>query len=85
MLYIRSNLIFTISQLSQFNSCSMTTHLAEIKRNLRYFKYILDMGLTFSESIGLVLEAFSDTDWGAGEDRKSISEYIFILIEVAIC
>jgi hypothetical protein len=43
------------------------------------------MGLTFSGSVGLVLEAFSDADWGAGEDRKSISGYIFLLAGAAIC
>jgi hypothetical protein len=43
------------------------------------------MGLTFSGSIGLVLETFSDADWGAGEDRKSVSGYIFLLAGAAIC
>src|SRR5215471_17390436 len=43
------------------------------------------MGLTFSGSKGLVLEAFSDADWGAGEDRKSISGFIFLLAGAAIC
>ena len=39
----------------------------------------------FSGSSGLVLEAYSDADWGAGEDRRSISGYIFILAGAAIC
>src|SRR5437762_13900027 len=45
----------------------------------------LDMSLTFSGSIGLVLEAFSDANWGAGENRKSISGFIFLLAGAAIC
>ena len=85
MLCIRSNIALTISQLSQFNSCSTTTYLSAAKRCLRYLKHTLDMGLTFSGSIGLVLKAFSDADWGAGEDRKSISGYIFILAGAAVC
>jgi hypothetical protein len=43
------------------------------------------MGLIFSGSIGLMLEAFSDVDWEAGEDRKSISGFIFLLVGAAIC
>ena len=85
MLCTKPDLAFAISQLSQFNSCPTNAHLAAAKRSLRYSKHTLDMGLTFSGSIGLVLEAYSDADWGAGEDRKSISGYIFILTGAAIC
>ena len=85
MLCTRPDIAFTISQLSQFNSCPITAHLAAAKRCLRYFRHTLDIGLTFSGSNGLVLEAFSDADWGAGEDRKSVSGYIFLLAGAAIC
>ena len=53
MLCTRPDIAFTISQLSQFNSCPTTAHLAMAKRCLRYFKHRLDMGLTFSGSVGL--------------------------------
>jgi len=85
MLCTRPDIAFAISQLSQFNSCPTTAHLSAAKRCFRYLKQTLDMGLTFSGSIGLVLEAFSDADWGAGEDRKSISGFIFLLAGAAIC
>jgi len=53
MLCTRPDIAFTISQLSQFNSCPTTAHLAVARRCLRYFKHMLDMGLTFSGSVGL--------------------------------
>ena len=84
ILYIKLNITFTISQLSQFNSYSTQIHLIIIKKYLKYFKYILDMNFIFSESNELVLKIYSNVNWEAGENRKSISGFIFILIDAII-
>jgi hypothetical protein len=84
MLCTRPDLAYTISQLSQFNATPTMAHLSAAKRSLRYLNNTVDMGLTFSGSEGLVLEAYCDSDWGAGEDRKSISGILILLAGGAI-
>ena len=79
MLCTRPDLAYTISQLSQFNAAPVMAHLSAAKRALRYFKQMVDMDLTFSGSKGLFLEVYCDSDWGAGEDRKSISGILILL------
>ena len=59
-------------------------HKAVTRRILKYLKGTKDWSLTFSGRKGLTLKGYSDADWGAGEDRKSISGYIFILAGGAV-
>ena len=79
MLCTRPDLAFAISQVSQFNNSPNETHSAVAKRVLRYLKGTIDMGITFSGSIGLKLELYCDADWAEGEDRKSIGAYVAML------
>src|SRR5947207_7266863 len=81
MLCTRPDLAYAISQVSQFSNLSNISHYAVAKHVLRYFKGTLHVGITFSESLGLVLELYCDADWADGEDRKSISAYISILAD----
>ena len=80
----RPDLAFTISQISQFSSNPSTLHESAAKRALRYLNGTRNFGITFDGNRGLVLEGYSDADWGAGEDRKSISGYVFTLAGGAI-
>jgi len=84
MLCTRPDLAFTISQISQFSSNPSTIHESAAKRALRYLNGTRNFGITFDGNRGLVLEGYSDADWGAGEDRKSISGYVFTLAGGAI-
>src|SRR5271155_121851 len=84
MLCTRPDLAFTISQISQFSSNPSTIHESAAKRALRYLNGTRNLGITFDGNRGLVLEGYSDADWGAGKDRKSISGYVFTLAGGAI-
>ena len=75
---------YAISQISQFNNLPNETHYAVAKRVFRYLKGTVNVGITFSGSLGLVLELYCDADWADGEDRKSISAYIAILAGGAV-
>lgn len=79
MLCTRPDLAYAISQISQFSSNPSTIHESAAKRVLRYLNGTRNFGITFNGSRGLILEGYSDADWGAGEDRKSISGYVFTL------
>jgi hypothetical protein len=79
MLCTRPDLAYAISQLSQFNAKPTSKHEAAAKRVLRYLKGTTDLGITYEkDKNGLSLEGYSDADWEANEDRKSISGYIFM-------
>ncbi len=84
MLCTRPDLAYAISQISQFSSNPSTIHESAAKRVLRYLNGTRNFGITFDGKRGLVLEGYSDADWGAGEDRKSISGYVFTLAGGAI-
>src|SRR5436190_23944860 len=62
MLYIKLDLVYTISQISQFSNLSNTSHYIVAKHILRYLKEIFHVDITFNESLGLVLELYCDTD-----------------------
>ena len=81
MLCTRPDIAYTVQQLSQFASNPAQVHLQAAKRVLRYLQGSQDLHLTYqrgNESTGTI-QGYSDADFAAGEDRKSISGYIFIL------
>ena len=58
----------------------MTFHLNAAKRVLKYLKGTMNLGLKFSRTDeSIFINGFSDSDWGSGEDCKSISGYCFNL------
>ena len=77
MLGTRPDIAFAVSQVSQHNSLPDQTHERAVHRILRYLHKTTNLGITYDGSKGLTLEAYSDADHGAGEDRKSISGYLF--------
>jgi len=83
MLGTRPDLANAVGLVSQFNHSPKTEHLIAVKRIFRYLvgtrKYALQYGL--SNACG----GYSDADWGAGEDRKSVGGFIFLLNGGAIC
>lgn len=78
----RPDLCYIVTKLSQHLSNPVTEHLTMAKHVLRYLKSTKDVGLVFTKSDGpLVLTGFSDADWGAASDRRSITGYAFRLSE----
>jgi hypothetical protein len=83
MVCTRPDIAYALSQVSQFSNKPTSIHESAVKRIFRYLRHTSEVGLTFSGS-KLKLEGYSDADWGASEDRKSISAYIFMLCNAAI-
>lgn len=84
ILCTRPDLAYAISQISQFSSNPSAIQKSVAKRVLRYLNGTRNFGITFDGKRELVLEGYSDADWGSGEDRKSISGYVFMLTGGAI-
>src|SRR5205814_4307462 len=56
-----------------------STHEAASKRAMRYLAGMTSMGITFGGTTDLIIEGYSDADHADGEDRKSISGFVFML------
>jgi len=84
MLCTRPDNAFGIQQLSQFNSKPTNAHLQAAKRALRYLQGTQNVGPKYNAEITTPVQAYCDADYGAGEDRKSISGYVFMLAGSAI-
>ena len=79
MLCTRPDLAFPIQQLSQFGSNPANAHFQAGKRATRYLQGTQTTGPIYNGEIKGPIQAYCDADYGAGEDRKSISGYIFLL------
>jgi len=79
MLCTRPDLAFPIEQLSQFSSNPANTHFQAGKRAMRYLQGMQTTGPTYNGEITGPIQGYCDVDYGAGEDRKSISGYVFLL------
>lgn len=80
----RPDIAYSVSFLSQFNSCYTEAHWKSAKRLLRYLQGTKSKCLTFTEN-GCCLEGYSDSDWGSNKlDRKSYTGFVFKLAGGAI-
>lgn len=71
--------------LSQFLHAPRLDHMDATKRVLRYLKCTSYYGLFFPANNSLVLQGFSDSDWGGNPvDRRSVGAYTFLLGNAAI-
>ena len=78
----RPDLCYIVTKLSQHMAKPLNSHLVMAKHVLRYLKGSIDQGLKFQKSSNaLQLSGYCDSDWGASEDRRSISGYGFQLSE----
>ncbi|KAG5888949.1 hypothetical protein JTB14_012208 [Gonioctena quinquepunctata] len=74
----RPDIAFSISYLSQFNSCCNETLWKYAKRLLRYLKGTKDVCLCFSNNDN-ELQGYVNADWAnSSVDRKSHTGYVFI-------
>ena len=77
----RPDITASVSILSQRMSSPTKVDMNEVKRVIRYLKGTIDLKLKVSDVQNeLVLEAFSDANWGEDRtDRKSNSGYLCLL------
>ena len=81
MLCTRPDIAFAVQQLSQFASDPSPIHLQAAKRVLRYLQGSRELHLTYKRNGGDTesVQSYSDANFAADEDRKSISGYVFTL------
>jgi hypothetical protein len=80
----RPDISYAVRELARFMSNYGRTHFDAAKRVCRYLNGSRSLGLIFGrrDEAYPLIRGFCDSDWGMGEDRKSISGYA---IEVFAC
>lgn len=80
----RPDITYSVSYLSQFNTCYSVEHWNYAKRILRYLKKTKKYCLKFS-SQGESLQGFVDADWASDSlDRKSYTGFCFVMSGTAV-
>lgn len=73
----RPDIMYSVSYLSQFNTCYDNTHWKAAKRILRYLKGTDDFQLTYRKT-GRPMKGYADADWASCTiDRRSYTGYCF--------
>lgn len=76
----RPDLAFTVQHLSQFLQQPRDPHYKALMHVLRYVGSTMGQGILLNGKDQLVLQAYSDSDWGAClNTRRSISGYVLLL------
>ncbi|KAG8491907.1 hypothetical protein CXB51_015260 [Gossypium anomalum] len=76
----RPDIAFSVNKVCQFMHKPSELHFKAVKRILRYLQGTLDYGIKFTKSPKLLLEGFSDANWGSdSDDRRSTSSYCVFL------
>lgn len=77
MLGTRPDLAYGVGLVSQFNHSPQPEHWIAVKRLFRYLVGTKNYTLKFGSSN--ISGGYSDADWGAAEDRKSVGGFVFLL------
>ncbi|CAA0807340.1 cysteine-rich RLK (RECEPTOR-like protein kinase) 8 [Striga hermonthica] len=81
----RADLSYAIQQLSQFIQAPSQSHWNAAIHLVKYLNGTPDLGLYYTATPSLVLEAFSDADWGRCTlTRKSLTGYCIFLGQALI-
>ena len=76
----RPDLAYSVQTLSQFLQAPKISHFSALQHVLHYVHNTSSQGILLKASDKLLLQAFSDSDWGACIDtRRSITGYILLL------
>lgn len=79
LIFIRPAIAFSVHQVCQFMQNLMVAHYTTIKRILKYFEGILNVGVIYTRG-DLQLKVFSDDDWvGDPNDRRSTTGLVVFL------
>ena len=83
LLYVtttRPYVMQAIGLVARFQSTTKETHVAAVKRILRYLKGIVDYGLWYPKRNNFTLREFTEADWERSiDDRKKTSGTTFYL------
>ncbi|GJX77991.1 putative ribonuclease H-like domain-containing protein [Tanacetum coccineum] len=71
----RPDIMYAVCVCSRFQVTPKTSHLNAVKRIFKYLKGKPNLGLWYPRESPLDLEAFSDSDYGGSNDRKSTNRY----------
>ena len=75
LLYVKTTRPYVMQDLGlvdRFQSYPKETHVAAVKRIIRYLKGTLDYGLWYPKCQDFTLKAFTDPDWAKSiDERKS--------------
>lgn len=71
----RPDLSFVVSKLSQYFSRPTEQQWSTMKHVLRYLKGTSNKELCYRRGESLCIQAYSDADWAADEDRRSTTGY----------
>ncbi|KAL5574053.1 hypothetical protein UlMin_023650 [Ulmus minor] len=76
----RPDIDFAVNKACQFMQQPTLTHWLSIKRILRYLRGTMADGILLQPSSELMIEVFTDADWGTQlDDRRSSSGYLVYL------
>ena len=76
----RPDIAFSVSCLSQFNSCFHEQHWNAAKRVLRYLKFTQNFGISYLLENSWDLRGYVDADWASCViDRRSYTGHCFLL------
>jgi hypothetical protein len=76
----RPDIMFAVTQLSQFSHAPRQAHWTAVKRVFRYLAKTADLGLVYQNCPEPDCTGFSDADWGNDEiDSKSITGFVFLI------
>ena len=85
MLYTRSNIVFTMSVTSRYQSNLDEEHWIAMKNILKYLRKTKNLFLVFERDFELWVEGYTDSDFMSDpDDRKSMSGYMFICNDDAV-
>ena len=81
----RPDMMFVVSLISRYMENPTELHLQAAKRVLRYLKGTTEFGIFYKKGGDDELAAYTNSDYaGDLEDRKSTSDYVFLLSSGAV-
>jgi hypothetical protein len=83
----RPDIMFVVGLISRYIEKPTNLHMQAIKRILRYVRGFVNLGIYYKREAASNerLMAYSDSDYaGDQDDRRSTSEYVFMLSEGAV-
>jgi len=75
------DIAYTVCELARFMTSNGPSHIAAAKHLLRYLWGTTSHGITLggSETQQLLFKALTDSDWGMGDSRKSVSGFLIMM------
>jgi len=81
MIGTRPDIAFAVSMVSQHSSNPGPSHWTAVHSIFRYLAGTRTLGLNYRRGYS---GGYTDADWGAGEDRKSVGGYVFMINGAAV-